>query len=46
MRVMVRLLNKDQPAKSRNRRSSGEFPLMTDAGTFVINGAERAWSAS
>ena len=44
MNVKARLIFKDKE-KGEIKESSvfmGDFPLMTDAGTFVINGAERA----
>ena len=43
LRVTARLLNKETGVvKEENNIFMGDFPLMTDAGTFVINGAERA----
>ena len=41
MRVTVRLLNKATGAIKESEVFMGEFPIMTDSGTFVINGAER-----
>ena len=41
MRVTVRLLNKKTGAIKESEVFMGEFPIMTDSGTFVINGAER-----
>ena len=41
MRVTVRLLNKETGAIKESEVFMGEFPIMTDSGTFVINGAER-----
>ena len=43
LRVDACLLNKETgEVKRQNDIFMGDFPLMTDAGTFVINGAERA----
>ena len=42
LRVRARLLNKETGEIKENEVFMGEFPLMTDSGTFVINGAERA----
>ena len=42
MKVLVRLHNKETGEIKENEIFMGDFPLMTDAGTFVINGAERA----
>ena len=44
MRVTVRLLNKETGAIKESEVFMGEFPIMTDSGTFVINGAERVIS--
>ena len=41
MRVRARLLNKETGEIKENEVYMGDFPLMTDSGTFVINGAER-----
>ncbi len=41
MRVTVRLLNKETGAIKESEVFMGEFPVMTESGTFVINGAER-----
>jgi len=41
MRVVVRLLNKETGAIKESEVFMGDFPIMTDSGTFVINGAER-----
>ena len=41
MRVTVRLLNKETGAIKESEVFMGDFPIMTDSGTFVINGAER-----
>ena len=41
LRVTARLLNKETGEVKEQEIFMGDFPLMTDAGTFVINGAER-----
>ena len=41
LRVTARLFNKETGEVKENEVYMGEFPLMTDSGTFVINGAER-----
>ncbi|WP_200816521.1 DNA-directed RNA polymerase subunit beta [Salirhabdus sp. Marseille-P4669] len=41
LRVKVRLLNKESGEVKEQEVFMGDFPLMTDTGTFVINGAER-----
>ena len=41
LRVKVRLLNKATGEVTEKAIFMGDFPLMTDNGTFVINGAER-----
>ena len=41
LRVTARLLNKETGEVKENEVYMGDFPLMTDSGTFVINGAER-----
>ncbi len=41
MRVKVRLTNKSTGELQEQEIFIGEIPLMTDPGTFVINGAER-----
>lgn len=41
MRVKVRLTNKETGEINEQEIFMGEFPLMTESGTFVINGAER-----
>jgi len=41
MRVMVRLHNKREDVVKEQQIYIGEFPIMTDTGTFIINGAER-----
>ena len=42
IKVRVRLHNKETDEIKEQEIFMGDFPLMTDAGTFVINGAERA----
>jgi len=39
MRVRARLINKETGEIKENEVYMGDFPLMTDSGTFVINGA-------
>ncbi len=46
MRVTARLYNKETGEVKENEVYMGDFPLMTDSGTFVINGAERVSSRS
>ncbi|MBR6951146.1 MAG: DNA-directed RNA polymerase subunit beta [Oscillospiraceae bacterium] len=41
LRVTVRLLNRETMVIKEQEIFMGDFPLMTDSGTFVINGAER-----
>jgi len=41
MRVRVSLLNKETGEIKESDVFMGDFPLMTDSGTFIINGAER-----
>ena len=41
LRVRASLLNKETGEVSEQDIYMGDFPLMTDAGTFIINGAER-----
>ena len=41
IKVQVRLRNKETEEIKEQEIFMGDFPLMTDAGTFVINGAER-----
>ena len=41
LRVTVRLYNKETGEIKDNEVYMGDFPIMTDSGTFVINGAER-----
>ena len=42
MRVTARLLNKETGVVKESEVYMGDFPIMTDSGTFIINGAERA----
>lgn len=42
LRVRARLLNKETGEVKEQEIFMGDFPLMTESGTFVINGAERA----
>ncbi|GAK13843.1 LOW QUALITY PROTEIN: DNA-directed RNA polymerase beta subunit [Geomicrobium sp. JCM 19039] len=41
LRVKVRLMNQETGEVKEQEVFMGDFPLMTDTGTFVINGAER-----
>lgn len=41
LKVKVRLFNKETGEIKEQEIFMGDFPLMTDSGTFVINGAER-----
>ena len=41
LRVTVRLTNKETGEMKSQEIFMGDFPLMTETGTFVINGAER-----
>ena len=41
LKVKVRLYNKDTDEMTEKEIFMGDLPLMTDTGTFVINGAER-----
>ncbi len=41
LKVKVRLINKETGEIKEQEVFMGDFPLMTDRGTFVINGAER-----
>ena len=41
LRVTARLLNKETGEIKESEVFMGDFPLMTESGTFVINGAER-----
>ena len=41
LRVTARLLNRETGQVKESEVFMGDFPIMTDSGTFVINGAER-----
>jgi DNA-directed RNA polymerase subunit beta len=41
LRVKVRLINRETGEVKEQEVFMGDFPLMTESGTFVINGAER-----
>ena len=41
LRVRARLLNKETGEIKESEVFMGDFPLMTDSGTFIINGTER-----
>ena len=41
LKVKVRLINKETGEVKEQEIFMGDFPLMTETGTFVINGAER-----
>ena len=41
LKVKVRLLNKETGEVKEQEVFMGDFPLMTEQGTFIINGAER-----
>ena len=41
LKVNVRLINKETGELKEQEVFMGEFPLMTDKGTFIINGAKR-----
>ncbi len=41
LRVGVRLVNRDTGEIKEQEIFMGDFPLMTESGTFIINGAER-----
>ena len=41
LRVKVRLINKESGEIKEQEIFMGDFPVMTPAGTFIINGAER-----
>ncbi|MTT32776.1 DNA-directed RNA polymerase subunit beta [Terrilactibacillus sp. BCM23-1] len=41
LRVKVRLINKETGEVKEQEVFMGDFPLMTESGTFIINGAER-----
>src|SRR5699024_12108924 len=46
IKVRVRLRNQETEEIKEQEIFLGDFPLMTKAGTFVINGAEQIGSAS
>ena len=41
LKVRVRLINKETGEVKEQEVFMGDFPLMTENGTFIINGAER-----
>jgi DNA-directed RNA polymerase subunit beta len=41
LRIKMRLVNRDTGEIKEQESYIGEFPMMTDRGTFIINGAER-----
>ncbi len=41
LKIKVRLINNETGEVKEQEIFMGEFPLMTDSGTFIINGAER-----
>ncbi len=41
LKVVVRLINKETGEMKEQEVFMGDFPLMTEKGTFIINGAER-----
>ena len=41
LKVKVRLINKETEEVKEQEVFMGDFPMMTDSGTFIINGAER-----
>ena len=41
LKVKVRLYNKETGELKEQEVFMGDFPLMTEQGTFIINGAER-----
>ena len=41
LRVTARLLNRETGQVKESEVFMGDFPIMTDSGTFIINGAER-----
>ena len=43
LRVTVRLINKETGEVKEQPVFMGDFPLMTEQGTFIINGAERVY---
>ena len=46
LKVKVRLYNKETDEISRHEIFMGDLPLMTETGTFVINGAEASYCQS
>ncbi len=42
LKVTIRLLNKETGEIKQQEKFMGDFPKMTESGTFIINGAERA----
>lgn len=42
LKVTLRLINRNTGELKENEVFMGDFPLMTESGTFIINGAERA----
>ena len=46
LRVKVRLVNKVKDEIIDSTVFMGDFPLMTDNGSFIINGAEHGWNSS
>lgn len=42
LKIVARLLNKETGEIKEQEVFIGDFPLMTESGTFIINGAERA----
>ena len=42
--LKVRLINRETGEIKEQEIYLGDFPLMTDSGTFIINGAERVVS--
>lgn len=41
LRIMMRLINRDTGEIKEQEVYVGDIPMMTDRGTFVVNGAER-----
>ena len=41
LKVMVRLINNETGEVKEQEVFMGDFPIMTDKGTFIVNGAER-----
>ena len=41
LKVTIRLLNKETGEIKQQEKFMGDFPKMTESGTFIINGAER-----